>query len=61
MLFSEVIKYSRKIAATSSKNEKVNLIVEFLSKLKISEAEIGTDLISSNLPISPQFNCFFLA
>jgi DNA ligase-1 len=46
MLFKELVEYSNKIKNVSSRNAKIDIINNFLGKLKIKEAEIGVDFIA---------------
>lgn len=49
MLFKKLVEYSDKIRKTSARNNKIDIIVKVLQKLKREEAEIGVNFISGRV------------
>jgi len=49
MLFKRLVEYSNRIKKVSSRNEKVHLILDFLSNLPEQEAESGVNFISCQI------------
>ena len=49
MLFSELVEYSNKIRKASARNEKIKIILEFLSRLNRADAEIGVNYMAGKL------------
>jgi DNA ligase-1 len=49
MLFKELFEYYNRIKKVGARNKKIDIICEFLGKIKKQEAEIGVNLISGNL------------
>lgn len=49
MLFKELLEYYKRLKNTSSRNEKINIIIQFFHRLKPNEAEIGVNFIQGRL------------
>ncbi|MDH4210154.1 MAG: ATP-dependent DNA ligase [candidate division WOR-3 bacterium] len=49
MLFKAIVEYSERVRQTSSRNSKISIIEEFLSKLSVDEALIGVNYIAGRI------------
>ncbi|MGB3341617.1 MAG: ATP-dependent DNA ligase [bacterium] len=49
MLFDNLVEYSKKIRETRLRNEKINIIVQFLRSLSKKDSEIGANFISGKI------------